>query len=148
MNSPAIRSYRDLIVWQKAMRLVEGTYELARKLPKSRDHGLGSQMRRAALSVSSNIAEGHGRDHLREYLRHLSIAKGSLAELETQLLTARAVANVAAREIQPLLVLCDEVGRMLTVLSRTLKQKLSTQSEGSVASPRSIQPKLGRPPNT
>ncbi len=142
MERPVIRSYRDLIVWQKAMRLVEGTYELARNLPKSRDHGLGSQMRRAALSVASNIAEGHGRDHLRDYLRHLSIAKGSLAELETQLLTARTVANVSAREIDPLLALCDEVGRMLTVLCRTLKQKLPTES------PRPARPAKPIPPPT
>ncbi len=101
------------------MQLVAGVYELACKLPRSRDHGLGGRMRRAALSVASNIAEGHGRDYLRDYLRHLSIAKGSLSELETQLLTARAVANVSARELEPLLALCDETGRMLAVLSRT-----------------------------
>jgi four helix bundle protein len=110
------------------MQLVAGTYDLAQKIPRSRDHGLGSQMRRSALSVASNIAEGHGRDHLRDYLRHLSIAKGSLAELETQLLTARAVANLPASEIDALLSLADEVGRMLSVLSRKLKAKLTRES--------------------
>ena len=126
MGQPVIRSYRDLIVWQKAMRLAAGTYDLARKFPRSRDHGLGSQMRRAALSVASNIAEGHGRDHLREYLQHLSIAKGSLAELETQILTARSVGDLPARDIDRLLALCQEVGRMLNGLSRKLKLKLPT----------------------
>jgi four helix bundle protein len=125
VDRPAIRSYRDLVVWQKAMRLVAGVYELTRTFRKSRDHGLGGQMRRAALSVASNIAEGHGRDHLRDYLRHLSIAKGSLSEVETQLLTARAVGTASARELAPLLALCDEIGRMLTILSRRLKQKLA-----------------------
>jgi len=145
VDRPVIRSYRDLIVWQKAMRVVAGVYELARKLPKSRDHGLGSQMRRAALSVPSNIAEGHGREHLRDYLRHLSIAKGSLSELETQLLTARAVASISAREIEPLLGLCDEIGRMLTVLSRTLKQKLDTEAPVRLPKP-GRQSKPVRPP--
>ena len=126
MDRPVIRSYRDLVVWQKAMELVAGVYELTRRFPKARDHGLGGQMRRAALSVASNIAEGHGRDHLRDYLRHLSIAKGSLAELETQLLIGRAVGSSSAREIEPLLAICDEIGRMLTILSRRLKQRLTT----------------------
>jgi four helix bundle protein len=120
-----IRSYRDLIVWQKSMRLVIGVYELARKLSRSNDHGLGGQMRRAALSVASNIAEGHGRDHLGDYLRHLSVGKGSLTELETQLLAARAVEPKLRKEIDPLLSLSDEVGRMLSVLSRRLKLKVS-----------------------
>jgi four helix bundle protein len=147
VDRPVIRSYRDLIVWQKAMRLVAGVYELARKLPKSRDHGLGGQMRRAALSVASNIAEGHGREHLRDYLRHLSIAKGSLSELETQLLTARAVASISAREVEPLLAICDEIGRMLTVLSRTLKRKLATEPPKPIRPPKSARPsKSVRPP--
>jgi four helix bundle protein len=127
VNTPVIRSYRDLIVWQKAMRLASGTYELARRFPRSRDHGLGGQMRRAALSVACNIAEGHGRDHLRDYLRHLSIAKGSLAELETQLLTARSVGNLPAKDIDQLLDLSQEVGRMLNVLSRKLSLKLHSE---------------------
>jgi four helix bundle protein len=109
------------------MRLVAGTYDLARTIPRARDHGLGSQMRRAALSVASNIAEGHGRDHLRDYLRHLSIAKGSLAELETQLLTARTVTGLPPAEIDQLLALCDEISRMLNVLSRKLELKLPAE---------------------
>jgi four helix bundle protein len=84
-------------------------------------------MRRAALSVASNIAEGHGRDHLRDYLRHLSIAKGSLAELETQLLTARAITGLPPAEIDQLLALCDEISRMLNVLSRKLQLKLPAE---------------------
>jgi four helix bundle protein len=94
-------------------------------------------MRRAALSVASNIAEGHGRDYLRDYLRHLSIAKGSLAELETQILTARAVAGVPTTDIRRLLALCEEVGRMLNVLYRKLKAKLPTKAKSRSEEPAS-----------
>jgi four helix bundle protein len=97
-------------------------------------------MRRAAVSVASNIAEGHGRDHLRDYLRHLSIAKGSLSELETQLLVAHAAASVSAREIEPVLDLCDEIGRMLTVLSRRLKEKLAAEPPKRVPPPKAVRP--------
>jgi four helix bundle protein len=129
MPAQPIRSYRDLVVWQKAMRLVTEVHELTRRFPRSRDHGLGGQMRRAALSVASNIAEGHGRDHLRDYLRHLSIAKGSLAELETQILAARAVAGVPAEDSERLLALCKEIGKMLNVLYRKLKAKLPSKGK-------------------
>jgi four helix bundle protein len=131
VEQPKIRSYRDLIVWQKAMRLVVATYAVAQKLPRSKDHGLGGQMRRAASSVASNIAEGHGRDHLGDYLRHLSFAKGSLTELETQLLTAGEIAPALRKDIDPLLALCEEVGRMLSVLSRKLRLKLEAKPRSS-----------------
>jgi four helix bundle protein len=135
-----IRSYRDLIVWQKAMRLVAGVFDLTRRFPRSRDHGLGGQLRRAALSVASNVAEGHGRDHLRDYLRHLSIAKGSLSEVETQLLTARTVGSATGTDVQPLLALCDEIGRMLTVLSRRLKERLQRPAAADDGSPVQAEP--------
>jgi four helix bundle protein len=115
------------------MRLAAGTYDLAQQFPRSRDHGLGTQMRRAALSVASNIAEGHGRDHLRDYLRHLSIAKGSLAELETQILTARSVGDLPASNVDHLLALSEEVGRMLNVLSRKLRLKLAVNNPRHLA---------------
>ena len=118
------------------MRLAVGVFELTGKYSRCKQHGLGGQMRRAAASIASNIAEGHGRDHLGDYLRHLSISKGSLAELETQLLTARAVAKIAAKDIDPLLALCEEIGRMLNVLSRKLRLKLKERSTTSrTASP-------------
>jgi four helix bundle protein len=78
--SKDVRSYRDLIVWQKAMDLVVESYRLSRLLPKSEVYGLGSQLQRAAVSVPANIAEGQGREHLGEYVHHLSIANGSLME--------------------------------------------------------------------
>lgn len=80
----AIQSFRDLRVWQAAMDLVVEVYELTNGLPKSEVFGLTSQMRRAVISVPSNIAEGHTREHTAEYLHHLSIAQGSLGELSTQ----------------------------------------------------------------
>lgn len=73
-----IKSYRDLLVWQKAMDLVVDCYRYVDALPKNETYGLISQVRRAAVSVPANIAEGHGRDHLGDYLRHLSMANGSL----------------------------------------------------------------------
>src|SRR3712207_9116493 len=95
------------------MRLAVGVYDLARKYPRCKQDGLAGQMRRAALSIASNIAEGHGRDHLGDYLRHLSISKGSLAETETHLLASRAVARIPAKDIDPLLALCEEVSRKI-----------------------------------
>ena len=122
------------------MRLVAEVHNLTRRFPRSRNHGLAGQMRRAALSVASNIAEGHGRDHLRDYLRHLSIAKGSLAELETQILASRALAGLPIDEIDHLLALCQEIGKMLNVLYRKLKAKLPIKAdrarrEAAAASP-------------
>jgi four helix bundle protein len=117
------------------MRLVIGVYEIGRKLSPSNDYGLGRQMRRAAVSVASNIAEGHGRDHLGDYLRHLSVGKGSLAEVETQLLAVREMEPRLRRDIDTLLALCDEIGRMLSVLSRKLKARSSAKKPTTHQSP-------------
>ena len=81
----SIESYRDLQVWQKAMNLVETCYRLSALFPDSERYGLTSQLRRAAVSVPANIAEGHGRRSIREYCQHLSVAYGWLMELETHL---------------------------------------------------------------
>lgn len=80
-----IRHFRQLIVWQKSMDLVEDVYKLTASLPTEEKFGLCSQMRRCAVSIPSNIAEGYNRSHLGDYLRFLSIAKGSAGELQTQL---------------------------------------------------------------
>ena len=81
----SVRCFRDLRVWQSSMDLVESVYDATRSFPRSEARNLVSQMTRAAVSVPSNIAEGHTREHTKEYLNHLSIAQASLAELETQL---------------------------------------------------------------
>ena len=81
----AVRGFRDLRVWQAAMELVVEVYALTRGFPRSELYGLSNQMQRAAVSGPANIAEGHARHHPREYLNFLSVAEGSLAELETYL---------------------------------------------------------------
>src|SRR6266481_4327391 len=80
-----MKSLRELRVWQKAVDLVEQIYLITQKFPKEETYGLTSQVRRAVVSIASNIAEGHTREHLKEYLHHLSMAQASLAEVETQL---------------------------------------------------------------
>jgi four helix bundle protein len=116
----AIRDHRDLLVWQKAMELVVESYRLTAGFPKHEQFGLTSQLRRAAISIPSNIAEGHGRSATKAYLNHLSIACGSLKELETQLLIAHRLNYVAGDDIAPAVSLATEVGRMLAGLRRSL----------------------------
>jgi four helix bundle protein len=85
-----VRNYQELIVWQKAMDLVEQIYESSRRFPREEIYGLTSQLRRAAVSIPSNIAEGQGRRTTADFVRHLSISYGSLRGLETQtIITAR-----------------------------------------------------------
>ncbi len=121
----AVRTYRDLLVWQRAMDLVEASYGLAKRFPASENYGLTNQIQRAAVSVPANIAEGHGRRHLGDYLQHPSIANGSLKELETHFLIATRLAYLQKKEIEPLLQICSEVGRMLSVLIQKLKARQS-----------------------
>jgi len=118
----AIKSYRDLLVWQKAMNLVVESYRLTNQLPKSETYGLTSQIQRAAVSIPANITEGHGRDHLGDYLRHLSIANGSLMELETHLLLIHRLDYLPMNEIEPVLSLTSEVGKMIAALSSSLRK--------------------------
>ncbi len=118
-----LRGYRELKVWQKSMDLVEEGYKLTAGFPKHELYGLTSQLRRAAVSVAANIAEGHGREHLGDYLRSLSIANGSLMELETHLLIGRRMSYISAEEEQGFLQRAAEVGRMLAGLVRALKRR-------------------------
>ncbi|HMH83730.1 MAG TPA: four helix bundle protein, partial [Gemmatimonadales bacterium] len=84
-SQSVINGYRDLLVWQRAMDLVIEAYGFAKRFPGEERYALAQQLRRAAVSVPSNIAEGHGRKYLGDYVRHVSIARGSLMEMETQL---------------------------------------------------------------
>jgi four helix bundle protein len=120
-----IRSYRDLEVWQKAMDLVVEAYRVAGLLPKSEAYGLTSQIQRAAVSVPANLAEGHGREHLGDYLHHLSVANGSLMELETHILVAGRLSYPQQDQVNQILELSGEVGRMLAGLIRKLKSKVT-----------------------
>lgn len=122
---PSSNSFRDLIVWQKAMELARQVYALTRRLPKEELYALGDQMRRAAVSIPSNIAEGQARDSRKEFLNFLSIAKGSNAELGTQLELCATLGYLSAEVAAPVAALSVEVGRMLTTLSARLKSSLS-----------------------
>ena len=117
-----IKSYRDPLVWQRAMDLVAESYRLTADLPKTETYGLATQIRRAAVSIPTNIAEGHGRDHLGDYLHHLSVANGSLMELETHFLLCVRLSYVPGNEVEGLLEKTGEVSRMLSGLIRSLKQ--------------------------
>ncbi|HIJ72435.1 MAG TPA: four helix bundle protein [Planctomycetes bacterium] len=105
------KSFKDLIVWQKSYKLVLEIYKTTRDFPKSEDYGLSQQMRRAAVSIPSNIAEGYGRKHKAEYNQFLSIAYGSLLELETQFLLAKDLNYII--ENQGVEKLLKEVGSIL-----------------------------------
>ena len=122
-NKMKVNSYRDLIVWQRSMDLVEVCYQLAGQFPKDEIFGLTSQLRRAAVSIPANIAEGHGRDGLGEYVHFLGIAQGSLRETETHLLIAGRLKLIDAEKLNQVLSLSDEVSRMLGSLIRSLKNK-------------------------
>ncbi len=113
-------NYRELIVWQKAMLLVEEIYRLVKSLPKEETYALSDQMRRAAVSIPSNIAEGHGRDSDREFSRFLSIAQGSRAELETQVEIFKRLRYITEAQLQNVLALTAEVEKMLLSMSRKL----------------------------
>jgi four helix bundle protein len=118
-----VTNYRDLVVWTRAMDIVEVCYKLSMQIPQSEIDGLTSQIRRAAVSIPSNIAEGHGRMNLGEYLKHLSIANGSLKELETHLIVAGRLHYINEEEIILVLEACSEVDRMLASLIQKLRQE-------------------------
>jgi len=117
-----VRSYKDLVTWQKSMALVIEVYKFSKKFPKEEIFGLMSQTRRSAVSVPSNIAEGHARTSKREFQYFLSNARGSLAELETQLTIAHQLACIDDTTINLLLDRLWEVGRLLNGLLSSLKR--------------------------
>jgi four helix bundle protein len=121
-----VQSFRDLMAWQKAMDLVELVYSSTRDWPKEEIYGLTSQVRRAAVSVPSNIAEGQGWNSNKEFLRHLRIAYGSLCELETQLLVAQRLDYLNSETTKRLLTNAAEVGRLINGLTRYLTDQLTT----------------------
>lgn len=113
-----VNSYKDLIVWQKSFRLAKEVYSLTKSLPKSEQYGLASQLQRCAVSIPSNIAEGQQRNNLKEYKQFIGIAKGSAAELETQLML---IAEVYDLDTKILLDLLEEIQKMLNVMNKKLK---------------------------
>ncbi len=117
-----IESFRELIVWQRAMQLANSVYDLIIKFPKEEMFGLSSQMRRAAISVASNIAEGSQRGGKKEFIHFLTIARGSLAELLTQLILACDRQFITKDEYSKTHDLIDEVSRMSMRLIQSLKR--------------------------
>lgn len=118
-----VRSYRDLLVWQRAMDLVVSAYELAKRLPRDELYGLTSQIRRAATSVPANIAEGQGRRSTGQFLQFLSVANGSLLELETHLFVAERLGLLMSHDLEETFRLCRDVGKMLSGLMRRLEER-------------------------
>lgn len=113
-------NYKELVVWQKAMQLVKEIYKLTRLLPKEETYALSDQIRRAAVSVPSNIAEGYGRSANRDYAHFLSIARGSTYELDTQLNIAVMLDFITTEQTQEALTLCEECGRMLNAMIKKI----------------------------
>ena len=114
--------YQELQVWKAAMRFALGIYHETRAFPSDERYGLTSQLRRAAVSIPSNIAEGHGRDSSGDLARFCGIALGSLAEVETQLLLARELTYIERDTCTDLLKQAEEIGRMLKGLIRSVKR--------------------------
>jgi len=115
-----VKSFRDLIFWVKSIELVKEIYRLTEKLPKQEMYGLSSQMRRAAVSIPSNIAEGKQRNNLKEYIQFLGIAYGSSAELETQMILASGMFG-SEEDFKKAFGLLDEVQKMLNAVIGKLK---------------------------
>lgn len=122
MNKKIV-SHKDLLVWQKAMDLVSVIYTLTRNFPKDEIYGLSSQLKRAAISIPSNIAEGRIRSGTKEFLHFLRIALGSVAELDTQLEIARREKFISETRYTEVMNRVDEIGRMLSGLIVSLKTK-------------------------
>jgi four helix bundle protein len=118
-----LRSFRELTVWQRSMKLATGIYRLTQGFPREETYGLSSQLRRAAVSIPSNIAEGHGRSRIGEYRQFLWIARGSNFELQTQLEIARALQMGDPKLLQESEALSQEVGKMIYALLDKLKPK-------------------------
>ena len=118
----SIQSFMDLRVWQEAMALVEDCYVMTKGFPKEEIYGLTSQLRRAAVSVPANIAEGYGRENKGSYLQHLKIAQGSLRELQTHTLIALRLRFVDESKCRPVLDKCETVAKMLNGLIRSLQR--------------------------
>jgi four helix bundle protein len=120
---PYVSHFRDLQVWQRGMELVETVYRVSAAFPKAELYGLTGQIRRAAVSIPSNIAEGHTRASTKEYLNHLSIAQASLAELETQLEIAVRLRFLGSAESKPILDHATVLGKQLRALRMAVSKR-------------------------
>lgn len=123
-----VRSYKDLIVWQRSIDLIDEVYRLIRAFPKSETYGLSSQLQRAAVSVAANIAEGSGRDSTKEFIHHLAFSLGSLAEVETYLIVSVRLEYAVRSAVAKLESRCDEIGKMIRSLQKSLRRRLNDDS--------------------
>jgi four helix bundle protein len=121
-NPTDIQSHRDLVVWQKGMDLAVADYRLTAKFPSEERYGMISQIRRSSASVPANIAEGYGRDSPGTYAQQLRVGQGSLKELETHIELANRVGLARDDDIRPLMMLADEIGKMLRSLIRAVER--------------------------
>ena len=118
-----IQSYKDLLIWQKGIALVTSVYVLCDTLPKEEVYGLQSQMKRPAISVPSNIAEGYGRNYSQNYIQFLRIARGSLLELETQLIISRELKLIGKELFQKVQSLITEENKMLNAFIKSISKE-------------------------
>lgn len=123
-----VKYYKELTVWQKAMDLTVEIYRIVKFLPREETYALSDQMRRAAVSIPSNIAEGNGRTSTREYINFLSIARRSQTELETQLQICIRLKFFSESEAKVAFELCDELNRMLNALITSLRKRTAGSS--------------------
>lgn len=121
------KNHKEFLVWQKAMQLVVDVYNLIRLLPKEETYGLSDQMRRAAISIPSNIAEGNARSSQKDMVHFLYIAQGSRAELETQLELCELIGYISKERLEPVLMQTQEIGRMLSGLIKSTLQQISSR---------------------
>jgi four helix bundle protein len=123
-----MRGFRDLRVWQGGMELVESVYRVTQSFPKQEIYGLASQLRCAAVSIPANIAEGQGRAHIKAYLNFLSIAQGSVAELETELELAGRLGYLTSDALDPLMSQLASLGRQVRALRTALANRTVTRN--------------------
>lgn len=116
------RSFRDLDVWKLSIEIVKNIYQITNNFPNSGIYGLTSQLRRSAISIPSNIAEGQGRNSSKEFGQFLAIALGSLAELETQLIIAKEIGYLTSENLSPLLSDMDVIRKMIKALASSLRR--------------------------
>ena len=120
------KSYKDFIVWQKAIDLTLEVYKLVKLLPKTETYALSDQMRRAAVSIPSNIAEGQGRNSAKEFVHFLAVARGSQKELETQIYICTQLEYFTEEDASTALNLCEEISKMLNALIMKIQSSFTT----------------------
>jgi len=126
-NKMEIKNYRDLIVWQRSMKLVKDVYQFTASFPKEEIYCLTQQIRRSSISVPSNIAEGAGKRSTKDYMRFLEMSSGSLAELETQMMIASELQYIDKNMLERLLNESSEIGKMINGLINALDKKATAE---------------------